>query len=120
MDTREAPILTPTRPAPPIPGSASRAPASSPSSSPGAYARNPTQKSGTRSPQMALSGGAMGSPGPATIVRRGWVTVKEDGLRAWLWSKRWLVLREHTLSFYKSEVSARQLAQVPVRNRPAR
>lgn len=69
---------------------------------------------------MALSGGAMGSPGPATIVRRGWVTVKEDGLRAWLWSKRWLVLREHTLSFYKSEVSARQLAQVPVRNRPAR
>ncbi|KWU44276.1 Pkinase-domain-containing protein [Rhodotorula sp. JG-1b] len=106
MDTREAPILTPTRPAPPIPGSASRAPASSPSSSPGAYARNPTQTSGTRTPQMALSGGAMGSPGPATIVRRGWVTVKEDGLRAWLWSKRWLVLREHTLSFYKSETTA--------------
>lgn len=111
MDTREAPVLTPTRRAPPIPGSASRAAAPSPSSSPGVYARTPTHTSGTRSPQTAHSGGAMGSPGPATIVRRGWVTVKEDGLRAWLWSKRWLVLREHTLSFYKSEV--RQPAYVP-------
>ena len=106
LDTREAPVLTPTRPAPPIPGSANRAPAPSPSNSPGFYARNPTQTSGARSPQTAYSGGAMGSPGPATIVRRGWVTVKEDGLRAWLWSKRWLVLREHSLNFYKSEVSA--------------
>ncbi|KAG0653286.1 Protein kinase [Rhodotorula mucilaginosa] len=106
LDTREAPVLTPTRPAPPIPGSANRAPAPSPSNSPGFYARNPTQTSGARSPQTAYSGGAMGSPGPATIVRRGWVTVKEDGLRAWLWSKRWLVLREHSLNFYKSETTA--------------
>jgi len=33
------------------------------------------------------------------------VSVKEDGLRAWIWSKRWLILREQSLSFYKSEVS---------------
>ncbi|GAA5822958.1 hypothetical protein JCM3770_002478, partial [Rhodotorula araucariae] len=38
-----------------------------------------------------------------TIVRRGWVSVKEDGLRAWMWSKKWLVLREDSLSFYKNE-----------------
>jgi len=41
---------------------------------------------------------------PRTIVRRGWVSVKEDGLRAWLWSKKWLVLREHSLALYKNEV----------------
>ncbi|TNY18927.1 hypothetical protein DMC30DRAFT_418367, partial [Rhodotorula diobovata] len=29
--------------------------------------------------------------------------VKEDGLRAWLWSKKWLVLREHSLALYKNE-----------------
>lgn len=33
------------------------------------------------------------------------MSVKEDGLRAWIWSKRWLILREQTLSFYKNEVS---------------
>ncbi|GAA5990512.1 hypothetical protein JCM10908_007406 [Rhodotorula pacifica] len=105
MDSREAPVLTPTRPAPPIPGGASRAPASSPGG-PGAYAqRAPTQSNGAMTSQGAYSPGMLGSPGPATIVRRGWVTIKEDGLRAWLWSKRWLILREHTLSFYKSETT---------------
>lgn len=39
-----------------------------------------------------------------TIVKRGWVSVKEDGLRAWIWSKRWLVLREESLSFHKNDV----------------
>ncbi|TPX74335.1 hypothetical protein CcCBS67573_g04397 [Chytriomyces confervae] len=37
-------------------------------------------------------------------VRKGNVTVKEDGgLRSFLWLKRFLVLREHSLSVYKSE-----------------
>ncbi|WFD44559.1 non-specific serine/threonine protein kinase [Malassezia psittaci] len=39
----------------------------------------------------------------ASIARKGTVSVKEDGLRSWIWSKRWLVLRETTLLFYKNE-----------------
>ncbi|POY70090.1 hypothetical protein BMF94_6910 [Rhodotorula taiwanensis] len=102
MDSREPGGLTPSRPAPPIPGgSASRAPAASPAS-PSGYSRGATPTNALRAPQSPI---ASGMSGPATIVRRGWVSVKEDGLRAWLWSKRWLVLREHTLAFYKSETT---------------
>lgn len=49
-----------------------------------------------------------GSPGGSTgggIVRKGYVSVKEDGIRSWIWSKRWLALREQTLTFHKNEVS---------------
>lgn len=40
----------------------------------------------------------------ASVVRKGYVSVKEDGIRSWIWSKRWLVLRETTLLFHKNEV----------------
>lgn len=40
-----------------------------------------------------------------TPIRQGMVTVKEEeGIRSFLWSKRWLVLRDQTLSFHKNEV----------------
>jgi len=42
---------------------------------------------------------------PTTIVRRGYIALKEEGLRAWIWSKRWAILREQSIAFYKSEVS---------------
>lgn len=38
------------------------------------------------------------------VVKRGYVSVKEDGLRLWSWSKRWLLLREQTLTFHRNEV----------------
>eukprot|EP00842_Homolaphlyctis_polyrhiza_P007096 jgi/Hompol1/976/HPOL_000250-RA len=37
------------------------------------------------------------------VVKRGYITLKEDGLRSFIWSKRWLVLREQTLTFHRSE-----------------
>lgn len=37
------------------------------------------------------------------IVRKGTVSVKEDGFTSFLWRPKWLVLREHTLSFHKNE-----------------
>lgn len=41
----------------------------------------------------------------STPIRQGMVTVKEEeGIRSFLWSKRWLVLRDQTLSFHKNEV----------------
>ena len=39
------------------------------------------------------------------IVKKGTVSVKEEGLRSFLWSKKCLVLREQTLSFHKSDTS---------------
>lgn len=38
--------------------------------------------------------------------------MKEDGLRAWIWSKRWLILREQSLSFYKSETNTTAVSNV--------
>ena len=49
--------------------------------------------------------------GPAPTVRRnevvrtGLANMKEEGLRSFLWSKRWLVLDASELAIFKSEVS---------------
>ncbi|KAE8231467.1 hypothetical protein CF326_g3523 [Tilletia indica] len=48
----------------------------------------------------------------STIVRKGFVSVKEDGLRSWIWSKRWLALREQTLTFHKNETTYQASALV--------
>lgn len=39
------------------------------------------------------------------MIRKGYVSVKEDGIRSWIWSKRWLALREQTLTFHKNETT---------------
>lgn len=38
------------------------------------------------------------------VVRQGYVSIKEDGFASFLWSRKWLILREHHLSFHKNEV----------------
>ncbi|KAJ3319669.1 Protein kinase [Boothiomyces sp. JEL0866] len=44
------------------------------------------------------------------VVKNGYVGVKEEGLRSFLWSKKWLVLRENTLTFHKSDTSTQAVA----------
>lgn len=39
------------------------------------------------------------------VVRTGPASVKEEGLRSFLWSKRWLVLGGNELQIFKNEVS---------------
>jgi len=40
-----------------------------------------------------------------SVVRTGTVSVKEDGTFAsWIWKVKYLVLKDHTLSFHKYEV----------------
>ncbi|GAB5590514.1 Protein kinase [Umbelopsis nana] len=39
----------------------------------------------------------------AEIKKDGYVSVKEDGIRAWIWSKRYVILREQTLTFHRNE-----------------
>jgi serine/threonine-protein kinase CLA4 len=48
-----------------------------------------------------------GSGPNGDIVRTGWASVKEDGfaIGSLFWSRKWLVLKETTLTFHKNEVS---------------
>ena len=122
--------LTPSRPAPQAPSRRPTHPLSSGSSSSGAadsinssiYASSTLVASGY-SPSFSLtppspsagSSGIGGSPnrGSTTssgsqIVRSGFVSVKEEGFASLFWgSRKWLVLREETLSFQKNEVRLR-------------
>lgn len=40
-----------------------------------------------------------------TVVRTGQASMKEEGLRSFLWSKKWLVLGGNELQVFKNEVS---------------
>ncbi|CAE6534746.1 unnamed protein product [Rhizoctonia solani] len=40
------------------------------------------------------------------IVKSGEVSVKEEGLTSWIWTRKWMVLKEQTLSFHKNESSS--------------
>ncbi|KAG8929291.1 Protein kinase [Tulasnella sp. 419] len=94
------PALTPSRPAPPAPGRRPNdggsglntfSPASSTySSSYSGIGGSPDQRGG-------------GGTNPSAIVRNGYLSVKEDGFASWLWNRRWLVLKEETLTFHKNE-----------------
>ena len=111
--------LTPSRPAPPAPMSRSASASSAASGSnsyfnasnaslgrlTGGEPSTPSYGATTPIPQASRSlGKSSGPTDPATIVRRGYVSVKEEGLKSWIWSKRWLVLRERALSMHKNDV----------------
>ncbi|KAG0185849.1 Protein kinase [Apophysomyces sp. BC1034] len=46
------------------------------------------------------------------IIKEGYLSVKEDGLRAWIWSKRYCVLRDQALTFHRNEQSGQCVALV--------
>ncbi|KAI8646527.1 kinase-like domain-containing protein [Parasitella parasitica] len=48
----------------------------------------------------------------AEIKKDGHLQVKEDGLRAWIWSKRYVVLREQTITFHRNEQTGQCVALV--------
>ncbi|KAF9553959.1 hypothetical protein BGW38_009349, partial [Lunasporangiospora selenospora] len=37
------------------------------------------------------------------VLKHGYIAVKEEGLKAFIWSKRYLTLREFTLGFHRNE-----------------
>ncbi|KAF9398521.1 hypothetical protein BGZ94_005980, partial [Podila epigama] len=37
------------------------------------------------------------------VLKHGYISVKEEGLKAFIWSKRYMTLRELTLSFHRNE-----------------
>ncbi|CAG8454967.1 3090_t:CDS:10 [Ambispora leptoticha] len=46
------------------------------------------------------------------VVKKGYISVKEDGFKAWIWSKRWMQLREQTLTFHRNENTYQAIALV--------
>lgn len=93
--------LTPSRPAPPVPMQRTDTGFSV------ASGKGYSSSGSASTPPGYIQAGPGSSPSTSnanTIVRRGWVSMKEDGLRAFLWSKKWLILREDTLSIHKNEV----------------
>lgn len=116
--------LTPSRPAPTPPLRPATAPSnannyrSAPSSSSSAkptssgfsstaYSSsfpilNPSSALG---PSSSAGGSRNGTGNSKGIVRTGPASVKEEGLRSFLWSKRWLVLGGTELQIFKNEVS---------------
>ena len=112
--------LTPSRPAPPAPMSRSASANSAASGSESYFdasnsslgrqhisgeASTPSYGATTPIQQSTRSLHKPSGPiDPASIVRRGYVSVKEEGLKSWIWSKRWLVLRERALSMHKNDV----------------
>jgi protein-serine/threonine kinase len=63
-------------------------------------------------PASALNPAAHTHEGRKTVIRTGHANVKEEGLRSFLWSKRWLVLGGTDLQIFKNEVSF--LALTPI------
>ncbi|KAI8576344.1 hypothetical protein K450DRAFT_257307 [Umbelopsis ramanniana AG] len=48
----------------------------------------------------------------AEIKKDGYVSVKEDGIRSWIWSKRYVILRDQTLTFHRNEQIGQCLALI--------
>ena len=100
--------LAPSRPAPAPPSFPRAAPGGAelyggelPGSPTAAYSPRLGGASGTLHPSPSMSPTGTNA---TSIVRKGYVSVKEDGLRSWIWSKRWLILREGALSVHKNDV----------------
>ncbi|KAG0303896.1 Protein kinase [Dissophora globulifera] len=51
-------------------------------------------------------------PNASGVVKHGYISVKEEGLKAFIWSKRYLTLRESTLSFHRSDTSPQAVAMI--------
>ncbi|KAG9012963.1 Protein kinase [Tulasnella sp. 427] len=55
----------------------------------------------------ALTPSRAAPPAPTRqVVRNGYANVKEDGFASLFWNRRWMVLREEVLTFYKNETSS--------------
>ncbi|WWD00271.1 hypothetical protein V866_007180 [Kwoniella sp. B9012] len=110
--------LTPSRPAPTPPAggnSARPSNAHSYSSQPKSSFSSTSYASSfpTISPTSALSVTRQ-DVGRNEAVRAGLASVKEEGLRAFMWSKRWLVLGGMELSIFKSEQSSSPVFILPL------
>nr|XP_019008788.1 STE/STE20/PAKA protein kinase [Kwoniella pini CBS 10737]OCF47569.1 STE/STE20/PAKA protein kinase [Kwoniella pini CBS 10737] len=110
--------LTPSRPAPAPPARGQTPSASDP------HANSSQMRSNFSSTSYASSFPSINptsnlsvtrpNAGANQTVRSGYASVKEEGLRAFMWSKRWLVLGGTELSMYKNEQSSTPVFVLPL------
>ncbi|OWZ78050.1 protein-serine/threonine kinase [Cryptococcus neoformans Bt85] len=115
------PSLTPSRPAPAPPGrGAKQMPNSTTPHGTSAHESNFSSASYSSSFPSIVS--STGNPArnivfnKDAVVRSGTANVKEEGLRAFMWSKRWLVLRNSEFCIYKNENSPSPIYALPLEN----
>jgi len=62
-------------------------------------------------------GGGGSSPFPQDRrIREGWATIKEDGLKSLYWAKKYIILREVSLDFLKTETSSSPTLSVSLKD----
>ncbi|KAI8096888.1 kinase-like domain-containing protein [Halteromyces radiatus] len=50
------------------------------------------------------------------IIKSGYLSVKEDGLRSWIWSKRYFILRDQALTLHRNEQTNQCVAVILLRD----
>ncbi|SAM07783.1 hypothetical protein [Absidia glauca] len=50
------------------------------------------------------------------IIKNGYLSVKEDGLRSWIWSKRYFILRDQALTLHRNEQTNQCVAVILLRD----
>lgn len=71
---------------------------------------------GYNSPQSFMGAGPSGQAKDDNKVITGWAQIKEDGIKSFLWTKKYLVLREYTLEFNKSETATTSSLTIPLKD----
>ncbi|KAK4689774.1 serine/threonine-protein kinase CLA4, partial [Tremellales sp. Uapishka_1] len=95
--------LTPSRPAPPVPPASRPLQSQNQNRTTGLFS---SSSYGPSFPTASVTNNPTRPPTRNAIVRTGPASVKEEGLRSFLWSKRWLVLGGTELQIFKSEQSS--------------
>lgn len=108
-DMAFSPSLTPSRPAPVPPRRAAVTAPSIVRVTDGAAAPQSNFSSTSYSPSFSYTNSSIQSTKlvdttRSRTIRSGAASIKEEGLRAFMWSKRWLVLGSAELRIYKNEV----------------
>jgi hypothetical protein len=49
-------------------------------------------------------------------LRKGWASIKEDGIKSLIWQKKFMILREISLDFHKNEQASSTSLSVPLRD----
>lgn len=115
MMTNSDRYLNPGRPAPRPPANRSPSSVNSTMSSSMSSLSISSPISFNSSQSLLTPGGPL-SAGFDKKVKTGWASVKEDGLKAFLWTKKFLVLREYALDFNKTETSATTSLTIPLKD----
>ena len=61
-------------------------------------------------------GGGSSSGGGDRKVKTGWASIKEDGIKSFIWTKKYLILREYALDFNKNETATSSSLTIPLKD----